>query len=107
MNLYVGNMPYDATEDALQEAFGQFGEVAKVSIITDRFSGRPRGFGFVEMPNDTEAQAAVEGMNGKDFLGRELTVSEARPKASSGGGGGGGDGGGGHRREGYGGRERE
>jgi RNA recognition motif-containing protein len=93
MNLYVGNVSYDASEDDLATAFGEFGEVSKTSIITDRVTGRSRGFGFVEMPNGTEAQAAVEAMNGKEFLGRRLTVSEARPRPTRGGAGGGGRGG--------------
>ena len=90
MNLYVGNVSYDATEDDLIEAFKEFGEVSSASIITDRITGRSRGFGFVEMPNGSEAQAAIDGMNGKELAGRQLTVSEARPKAPRGGGGGGG-----------------
>ncbi len=87
MNLYVGNMSYDTTEEELLTAFGQFGEVANVSLIKDRFTGRSRGFGFVEMPNATEAQAAIEGLNGQDFQERRLTVSEARPKPAREGGG--------------------
>ena len=85
MNLYVGNVSYDATEDTLSEAFRAFGEVARVSLITDRYTGRPRGFGFVEMPDAAEAQAAIEGLNGQEFQGRRLTVSEARPKPEGGG----------------------
>ncbi len=108
MNIYVGNMSYDLTEDSLREAFEGFGEVSSVNIIMDRDSGRPKGFGFVEMANDTEASAAIEGLNGKEYNGRQLNVNEARPKNNDrggrGGGGGGGRGGGGGGRGGYGNR---
>lgn len=80
MNIYVGNLPYETTDDVLEVAFTDHGEVASARVITDRYSGRSRGFGFVEMPNDTEAQAAIAAMNGKDFKGRSLTVNEARPR---------------------------
>jgi len=88
MNIYVGNMSYDTSEDELREAFEAYGEVDSVSIITDRDTGRPKGFGFVEMPNDEEAQAAIDGLNEEEFMGRTLNVNKARPKRSGGGGGG-------------------
>jgi len=87
MNIYVGNMSYDTSEDELREAFEAYGEVDSVSIITDRDTGRPKGFGFVEMPNDEEAQAAIDGLNEEEFMGRTLNVNKARPKKSGGGGG--------------------
>jgi RNA recognition motif-containing protein len=89
-NIYVGNLPFDISEEQLQQAFAEFGAVERVSIVTDRATGQPRGFGFVEMPNDTEAQAAIQGLNGKDLGGRTLNVNVARPKTEGGGGGGGG-----------------
>ena len=102
MNIYVGNLPREATEEDLREAFAAFGQVTSAKIITDKFSGESRGFGFVEMPANAEGQAAIAGMNGKELKGRTLTVSEARPRAEGRGGGGGGDrrggGGGGRRR---------
>ena len=91
--LYVGNLAYSTTENDLTQSFGAFGTVQSVQIIMDRDTGRSKGFGFVEMGSDAEAQAAVEGMNGKDLQGRKLTVNEARPKEDRGGGGGGGRGG--------------
>lgn len=78
--LYVGNLPYRTTEDALGEYFGQCGTVESVAIITDRDSGRSKGFGFVEMSSDDEAQAAVTQLNGQEFEGRSLKVDIARPK---------------------------
>lgn len=78
--LYVGNLPYRTTEDALSEYFGQCGSVESVAIITDRDSGRSKGFGFVEMSSDEEAQAAVSQLNGQEFEGRNLKVDIARPK---------------------------
>ena len=93
MNIYVGNLPFEANDGALETAFSPFGEVSSARVIIDRFSGRSRGFGFVEMANDAEAQAAIAGLNGKDFQGRALTVNEARPRVDRGGGGGGGGGG--------------
>jgi RNA recognition motif-containing protein len=96
VNIYVGNLPWSCTEADLQQEFGAFGAVGRAQIMIDRDTGRSRGFGFVEMPNDEEARKAIEGMNGKNFSGRPLTVNEARPKTErSGGGGGGGWGGGG------------
>jgi RNA recognition motif-containing protein len=92
MNIYVGNLPRSSSEDELRKAFEAFGEVASVAIIKDKFSGESRGFGFVEMPDPTCAKAAINGMNGKDLGGRNLTVNEARPKTEGGRGGGGGGG---------------
>jgi len=96
MNIYVGNLARDVTDSDLKQAFEAFGQVASASIITDRFSGESRGFGFVEMPGKAEGQAAIDGLNGKDLKGRTLNVNEARPRNDDrGGGGGGGRGGGG------------
>jgi RNA recognition motif-containing protein len=86
MNIYVGNLSRDATEDDLRAAFAAFGQVATVNIIKDRFSGEPRGFGFVEMPTRSEAQSAINSLNGKELKGRTLTVNEARPRRRGGGG---------------------
>ena len=94
MNIYVGNLSYSVTEDDLKTAFAEFGEVESVKIITDKFSGQSKGFGFVEMPNKGEAQAALESLNGKDLKGRNLNVNEAKPRSGDRGGGGRGDGGG-------------
>jgi RNA recognition motif-containing protein len=98
MKLYVGNLSYSASETELRDLFSQYGTVESVAVITDRDTGRSKGFGFVEFANDQEAQAAISGLNGKDMSGRSLTVSQARPKTEGGGGnrgGGGGYGGGG------------
>ena len=84
--LYVGNLPYSATETSLREAFSASGTVETVSLITDRDSGQSKGFGFVEMSTDAEAQAATQAMNGTSLDGRQIKVSEAKPKASGGGG---------------------
>jgi RNA recognition motif-containing protein len=94
MNIYVGNLSYDATEEDIRQAFGQFGEVSSVNIITDRESGRSRGFCFVEMPDNEQAKAAIEGMNLQRIAGRAVNVNEARPRRErdSGRGGGGGRG---------------
>ena len=89
MNIYVGNMSYDTTEDHLRQAFEAFGEVTSVNIISDRDTGRPKGFGFVEMANADQAKAAIEGLNATDLNGRTLNVNEARPRENRGGGGGG------------------
>ena len=93
MNIYVGNLSRQTTEDDLRQAFEGFGQIESVNIIKDRFSGESRGFGFVEMPSKQEAQKAIEEMNGKDLMGRAVNVNEARPKTnrrdSRGGGGGG------------------
>jgi RNA recognition motif-containing protein len=98
--LYVGNLPFSATEEALTEAFSKVGSVDSVKIITDRATGRSKGFAFVEMNNDDLAMKAIDSLNGQDFGGRQMKISEARPQeARSGGGGrgGGGYGGGGGR----------
>jgi len=92
--LYVGNLPYSATEQTLREAFSQSGTVDSVSLITDRDSGQSKGFGFVEMSNDQEARAATQALNGYTMDGRQIKVNEAKPKGSGGGGGGRGNGGG-------------
>lgn len=97
--IYVGNMSYDTTESALRELFAAHGEVVSVSVVTDRDTGRPRGFAFVEMSSDTAATAAISALDGQSIDGRTLKVNEARPPAARGGGdrpyGGGGRGGGG------------
>ena len=98
MNIYVGNLPFETTEDNLHVTFAEYGEVTSARVITDRMTGRSRGFGFVEMANNNEAEAAIRALNGKDMGGRTLTVNEARPREnrdSRWGGGGAGDGGGG------------
>ena len=92
--LYVGNLPFAATEETLRGVFSQVGNVESVTIIIDRASGRSKGFGFVEMSSDDEAQAAIAQLNGSDCDGRQMTVSEARPQAPRTGGPGGGSGGG-------------
>ena len=80
MNIYVGNLSFSTKEEAVRELFEQYGEVEQVRIITDRDTGRPRGFAFVEMPNDTEAQSAIEATNGAELDGRTLKVNQAKPK---------------------------
>ena len=112
-NIYVGNLVWDATADDLLTLFQEHGQVARAQVITDRETGRSRGFGFVEMDNDAEAQKAIDALNGADFKGRPLTVNEARPREDRGGGFGGGGGrggygggGGGGSRGGYGGGGR-
>ena len=90
MNIYVGNLAFETTEDDIKQLFAPFGQVESVSIIKDKFTNQSRGFGFVEMPNQTEAQAAIAGVNGKDIGGRELKVNEAKPKTDRGAGGRGG-----------------
>ena len=102
MKIYIGNMSFDTTEDQLRQAFEDFGEVSDVNVVMDRDTGRPRGFAFVEMSNQEEGQAAIAGMNGKEFGGRTLNVDEARPRNDNRGGGGG-RGGGRGGRGGYGG----
>ena len=121
MNIYVANIAYSAKDQDLRELFEQFGEVTSAKIIMDKATNRSRGFGFVEMSDDTAGKAAVEGTNGKPFHGRDLVVNEARPRPEGGGGGfrggdrggyrGGSGGGGGYRdrggdRGGYGDRDR-
>ncbi len=95
MNIYVGNLLFDVSESDLREAFEKFGEITEVRLIMDKFSGKSKGFGFVEMPSKEEAEKAIEEMNGKDLKGRALNVNEARPKTDRGGGGRGGGGRGG------------
>ena len=88
MNIYVGGLSYDATEADLREAFEVFGAVTSVNLIKDQFSGQSRGFGFVEMPTASEAQAAISGLNGQELRGRTLNVNEARPRTDNRTGGG-------------------
>jgi len=100
MDIYVGNLPYAATDPDLQELFEQYGAVSSARVILDRMSGRSKGFGFVEMPEQAEAQAAIDALNGSDLMGRAVRVNESQPKPRndrprSGGGGGGYGGGGG------------
>jgi cold-inducible RNA-binding protein len=102
MKIYVGNLSFDVTEEELRGEFASFGEVESVAIPTDRYSGRPRGFAFVEMPSVSEGQAAIAGLNGKILKDRTLTVNAARPRSDDRGGGYGGKRGGGF----GGGRER-
>jgi RNA recognition motif-containing protein len=80
MNIYVGNLSYGMSEDELRDAFGAFGQVSSVKILMDRETGRSRGFGFVEMPNSSEAETAISQLNGKDLGGRPLRINEARPR---------------------------
>ena len=85
MNIYVGNLPFNMTEAEFRETFEAYGEVTSANLIMDRETGRPRGFGFVEMSNDTEAQEAINALNGTDIGGRELRVNEAKPREKRGG----------------------
>lgn len=108
MKLYVGNLSFSTSEQQLRELFSEHGEVTSASLVMDRDTGRPRGFGFVEFADDAQARAAIEALNGQNVDGRDLTVNEAKPRESRGGGGGGGGrggygGGGGGGRGGYGG----
>ena len=80
MNIYVGNLSYSSTSNSLEEIFSAFGEVSSAKVISDRDTGRSKGFGFVEMPNSNEAQAAIDELNNKDIDGRKLRVNEARPR---------------------------
>ena len=80
MNMYIGNLAYDVTENDLKNAFSEFGEVSSVKIITDKFSGRPKGFGFVEMPDNSEADQAIKALNGKVLNGRSIKVNQAEPR---------------------------
>ena len=84
MNIYVGNLSYDVTEDDFRELFVSFGEVESATIIMDKYSGKSKGFGFVEMPNGDEAERAIQELNGKEFMEQELTVAEARPRRERG-----------------------
>jgi RNA recognition motif-containing protein len=100
MNIYVGNLSHEATEEDLKQAFEPYGQVSRATVIKDRVSGEPRGFGFVEMPSKEEAEAALAGLNGQNLKGRSLKISEARPRPERSEGGMGGDrrgGGGGYR----------
>lgn len=81
MNIYIGNLSYDLAEEELRQAFEEFGQVESVRIITDRYTGRSKGFGFIEMPVDDEAKAAIDSLNGKELKGREVKVNEARPRS--------------------------
>jgi RNA recognition motif-containing protein len=98
MNIYIGNLAHQATDADLRQAFEAFGEVASANVIKDKYSGESRGFGFVEMPDNAQAAAAITGLTGKDLKGRTMNVSEAKPRTDAprtGGGGGGRSGGGG------------
>jgi RNA recognition motif-containing protein len=90
VNIYVGNLSFDATEEDVREVFEAFGKVESAKIVQDKYSGRSRGFGFVEMPSEDEAKAAISGLNGKEVKGRALSVNEARPRSEKPRGGGGG-----------------
>jgi len=81
MNIYVGNLAYSVTESDLKEAFSEFGEVTSVNLVTDKFSGQSKGFGFIEMPNTSEAEAAIKGMNDRAIKGRNIKVNQAKPRA--------------------------
>lgn len=104
MNIYVGNLSFDVSEESLRQVFEPFGQVSSISIVKDKYSGQSRGFGFVEMPDRAQAQAAIENLNGKEVLGRQMNVNEARPRTDQGrsGGRGGYKGG----RSGFGGKNR-
>jgi RNA recognition motif-containing protein len=95
MNIYVGNLSRDVSEEDLRKAFEAFGQITSASVIKDKFTGEARGFGFVEMADKAQAQAAIDGLNGKDLKGRALSVNEARPRTENRGGGGGRSSGGG------------
>ena len=88
-NIFVGNLSFTATEDSVRSMFEAYGPVDRVSIVTDRDTGQPKGFGFVEMTNDAEAEKAISALNGTELDGRALTINEARPKTERAGGGGG------------------
>ena len=88
MNIYVGNLSFDASEENIRQLFEPFGQVSTITIIKDKYSGQSRGFGFVEMADRAQAQAAIEGLNGKEVLGRQLSVNEARPRNDRGKSGG-------------------
>ncbi len=106
MKIFVGNLSFQATQEGVRELFAKHGQVDEVTLVTDRFTGQPRGFGFVVMSDKAQADAAIAALNGQEFDGRNLTVNEARPPKQGGGGGGGrggGYGGGGGSRGGYGG----
>ncbi len=90
MNIYIGNLSFETTEESLRQAFEGYGEVSTVSIVTDRYTSKSRGFGFVEMASKGEAEAAITGLNGQELDGQTLNVNEARPRTEKGGGGRGG-----------------
>src|SRR5512143_2969665 len=87
MNIYVGNLSFDVKEENLQAAFQAFGQVSSATIVRDKYSGQPRGFGFVEMPDQNEARTAIANLNGKELMGRQMKVNEARPRPERGGAG--------------------
>jgi len=89
MNIYVGNLSYDLSEENLRQAFEAFGQVSSATIVKDKYSGRSKGFGFVEMPSAEEGRSAIDQLNGKELKGRTLNVNEARPRTEGGRGGGG------------------
>jgi RNA recognition motif-containing protein len=89
MNIYVGNLSYDATDETIRKAFESFGQVISAKVIKDKYTGQSRGFGFVEMVEQTQAQTAIKSLNGKELLGKEISVSEARPRRDEGRTGGG------------------
>lgn len=84
MNIYIGNLSFDTTEDQLRQTFEEYGEISTVNIIMDKMTGKPRGFGFVEMPTKEEATAAISGLNGQELNGREMNVNEAKPRVDKG-----------------------
>jgi len=84
MNIYVGNLSYEATDVTIREAFESFGEVTSARVIKDKYTGQPRGFGFVEMPAQSQAQTAIKSLNGKELLGKAISVNEARARADQG-----------------------
>ncbi len=86
MKIFVGNLSFDVTNDSLRDEFAAYGDVESADVVTDRVSGRSRGFGFVEMPSQSEAESAIAGLNGKDVMGRALTVNVSKPRESTGGG---------------------
>ena len=90
MNIYIGNLSYEATDGSIREAFESFGQVTSARVIKDKYSGQSRGFGFVEMPVQSQAQTAIKSLNGKELLGKEMSVNEARPRTGQGRFGGGG-----------------
>jgi RNA recognition motif-containing protein len=94
MDIYVGNLPYKAGDQEIQELFAAHGTVTSARVIMDKFSGESKGFGFVEMPDKAEALSAIQAINDQEFMGRKLRVNESQPKPRTGGGGGGGHGGG-------------
>ncbi len=89
VKIYVGNLSFETTENELRDLFAEFGEVGDVNLITDRETGRPRGFGFVELPDDSAAREAISALDGKEVSSRQLKVNEAKPRTDRGGGGGG------------------